>query len=97
MILQWLIELVQWLVNLLTGGISWLVSGIEVPTPSDWIVGSAVVIARLMVPAAKLGYWVPWGLVVSVAGAFVVCLLAALIIQVIRIVASFFTLGGGAT
>ena len=97
MILQWLISLAQWLVNLLTGGVHWVVAGIVVPTPAEFIIDAATNIAILMAPAAKLGYWVPWGLCVAVAVAFVGCLTAALVIQVVRIVGSFFTLGGGAT
>lgn len=96
MILQWLISLAQWFLNLLTGGIHFVVAGIVVPTPAEWIIGSAVNVATLMAPAAKLGYWVPWGLVVAVAGTFALCVAAALVIQIVRIVASFASFGGGA-
>ena len=41
------------------------------------------------------GVWMPWSLLVTVIGAWAVCLLAALVVKVVRIIASFLTLGGG--
>lgn len=44
---------------------------------------------------ASTGVWIPWALMGTVIGVWAVCLAAGLAVKVVRIVASFLTLGGG--
>ena len=47
--------------------------------------------------AASMGIWFNWGLLAVVVGSIVAVNIAAFAIQLIRIVSSYLTLGGGAT
>lgn len=72
-------------------------SQIVIPDVPSWVQDLVTWIGTVMDNAAKLGNWIPWPVAAIVAGSVVVCLIAAVVIQVARIVASFVSLGGGAT
>lgn len=91
------IDLYLWLVGIFYGGYQWLLNQIVVPLPPGWFTDGVVAINTLMVEAGKLGHWIPWPIAVIVGLAVTGCVVAALVIQAVRIIASFFSLGGGAT
>lgn len=88
---------VEWLQGLFAGVWDWIVDGIEVPAPPAWLTEASALVGQLMDYAGQLGHWVPWPVAVAVALFVVGCLVAALVIQIVRIIASFATLGGGGT
>ena len=53
-------------------------------------------IAEVVEQAAGLGAWIPWSTVGTVSASVVLCMGIGLTIKLVRIVASFFTAGGGA-
>lgn len=77
----------------------WLVKGLiaTMPTagPPGWLDDGAGYLNTLMESAAGLGAFIPWGLAVTVIMAVLACVVVGFVIKVVRIIASFFTLGGG--
>lgn len=100
-LIQWGLEQVvaflSWWMGLLNGGVGFLLDGIEIPEPPQWLVDAPAAVAIVMEWAGALGHWIPWPVAVTVALSVLGCLIAGLVIQAVRIVASFFSLGGGAT
>lgn len=68
-----------------------------VPPVPGWISDSMAAVSQVTVWAGTIGTWVPWAVVGLSVGLVVLVMLAGLAIQLVRIVASFVTLGGGAT
>lgn len=84
---------------------TWIVERLEafgaelaelVPDPPGWALNAAASVSEVAAFASTFGHWVPWSLVVAVLLVVVGCIVAAFLIRIVRIVASFMTLGGGA-
>jgi hypothetical protein len=88
-------HLVQWVQDLFASGWHWLVSQINVPVPPAWMESGVEAIDQLMYWGAQLAAWVPWQVAVAACMTVVGCIVAALTIRVLRIIASFVTGGGG--
>lgn len=77
----------------------WIVNGVVSLIPTDappaWLNDGAGYLNTLMESAAGLGAWIPWSLAVTVLGAVLSCVVIGFTIKVVRIVASFLTVGGG--
>jgi hypothetical protein len=61
----------------------------------EWVDDGAVHLREVWALGAGLGAWVPWSLFGTVAAAVMGCVVIGFGIKVARIVASFFTAGGG--
>lgn len=57
--------------------------------------GAASALQSVFSAGYGLGAWIPWSTAAVCAGAVIASLLIGLAIRVVRIIASFFTLGGG--
>lgn len=64
------------------------------PAPS-WLADGDGLLQTIWSYGSGLGAWVPWTTVAQVFAAVISCLVAALSIRLVRIVASFLTGGGG--
>lgn len=87
----------DWIVAQLHGFWVWLVSQIHVPPPPAWLVDAAGQVGLVMDYAGQAGHWIPWPVIVTVSLAVLACVVVAFVVQIVRIVASFATLGGGGT
>lgn len=85
--------------NLILGWLSalwgWVVTHLPAPSPPDWLAGTHDALDTVMAHIGGLGRWLPFGLLGVVLGTFFLILGAGFVIKVARIVASFFTAGGG--
>lgn len=88
MITQWIGEFFSALVNFVLG---------LLPTvsPPSWLTDGSGYLATIWGYGAGLGAWIPWSLVGVVFAAVLVCIGIGFGIKVVRIVASFATIGGG--
>lgn len=64
--------------------------------PPGWLSNLAGNVETLVGLTAGLGAWAPIGLMFTVSAAVVACMVIGFVVKVVRIVASFITLGGGA-
>lgn len=75
--------------------LSWVVGLFPTITLPEWVAIVTGFISGIVTQALQLGNWIPWPMVglafVFIWGAFIV----ALAVRIARIVASFFTAGGG--
>jgi len=60
-----------------------------------WVNDGAGYLAQIWGYADGLGGWIPWSLAGTLLSAVFACMLLSVGIKVVRIVASFLTLGGG--
>lgn len=78
---------------------AWLISTILGWMPTftlpSWVSSIAGELTSALSLANKFGYWVPVQALATVAGFILTCFTVAFTIRVVRIVASFFTAGGG--
>lgn len=65
------------------------------PDPAPALGGATSGIGQIFGWAAGLGNWVPWSAIGPALGVVVLVLAAAGVVKLVRIVASFLTLGGG--
>lgn len=73
-----------------------LITGLLPTTAApSWMADGGGYLATVFSAGAGLGAWLPWPLIGTVFAAVMSCLLAGLTIKLVRIVASFFTAGGG--
>jgi hypothetical protein len=89
MILEWLFTLVASLVR--------FVLGLFPPMPDVSSLSGSIssAVATLSTYASQVGNFVPWAYVKTCMGIVLAALLTAVVIRIVRIVASFFTAGGG--
>lgn len=78
------VSLIEAVVNLLPTG-----------NPPGWLQGWGAKVSDVLGYAAGLGAWIPLSLSVTVITALLACIVLGFVIKVVRIVASFFTAGGG--
>lgn len=79
------------------GLLNFVVDMLPTSEPPAWLDDGSTYLAQIWGYGAGLGAWIPWALVSTVFSALMVCLGIALVAHVVRIVASYATLGGGAT
>lgn len=89
MITDALLAVVAWVVETVTG---WMPT---VPVPA-WLGTVGDGLDTAMSGASSMGAWLPVGLGVTVLSAVLLCVVLGFGIRVVRIIASFLTLGGGA-
>jgi hypothetical protein len=75
--------------------VGWIGGLIQLPDPPNWIAGAPAAASAVAGYVADTGSWIPWTLMQAVILTWVTVLAAGLAIKVVRIVASFLTLGGG--
>jgi hypothetical protein len=88
MIVEWLLGAVSWL---------WqhLIANVPFPAVPDWLTSTASATSSLSSHFAGLGAWLPFPLLSTIGAAWLLVLVASLGLKVVRIVASFMTVGGG--
>jgi hypothetical protein len=62
--------------------------------PPAWMQDGGV-LSSIWQYGAGLGAWIPWPIVGTVLAAVFACMVAGFVIKVVRIIASFATVGGG--
>lgn len=87
----------QWLIDFWYALLGYVVSWFPTTPPPGWLDDGALLLDQVLAYGAGLGAWLPWGLVATVFSAVMMCLGVALVAHIVRIVASYATLGGGAT
>lgn len=75
--------------------LAWIGSQVTLPTVPAFFGDLAGYVATAAGYVAGTGAWMPWSVMVTVIGVWAACLLVALGVKVVRIVASFLTAGGG--
>lgn len=87
----------EWLFGQVVGLVEWVGAqlGAMVPPVPGWVLSIAGMVARVASAMSGLGAWFPVELVAPVVIAVVLTFTVGLAIKVVRIVASFLTLGGG--
>lgn len=88
MVTDWLIELFASLVGTI---LSWMPT---FPVP-EWLSSADGALATVLTYAGSMGAWFPSGLAVTVALAILAAYVVGFGIKIVRIIASFVTLGGG--
>lgn len=63
--------------------------------PPAWLTGLTGPLEQLMGEVASVGAWIPWSTVAMVAATVLTCMALGFTIKIVRIIASFFTAGGG--
>jgi hypothetical protein len=87
----------EWLMKQLVESLEWLsaqISGMVPPVP-DWLMALPGYVRVVAGWVAVMGQWFPVEWLVIVIGAVFLTWAAGLAIKLVRIVASFLTLGGG--
>ena len=87
--------IVEWLVGIWSAFVEWLVSTLPTPAPPAFFGDVPAGIEAVAGYLSGTGVWFPFTLASVVLTAYAVCLLAAVAVKGVRIVASFFTAGGG--
>lgn len=83
-----LLEAGAWLLHV-------LLSALPVVTVPDWLASISGAMSLVFQAAGSMGVWFPAGLLVTVLMAVLSLWLVGFAIKIVRIVASFFTAGGG--
>lgn len=87
--------IIEGLVSVVVGIIGGIIGLLPDLTPPSWLTNQTGAVGTVMGWFTGLGAWVPLGLVMSVAGSVLACMVIGLVIKLVRIVASFLTAGGG--
>ena len=88
MITEWLLTAFGWLLHS-------LLSVLPVVTVPDWLSGNDSAFGMVFSAAGSMGVWFPSTLVISVLTGVLALWLIGFGIKLVRVVASFFTAGGG--
>jgi hypothetical protein len=72
-----------------------IVGWLPTDPPPSWVSDANGLLSQIWGWGAGLGAWVPWQLIGVVVAAVLACALIGFLIKIVRIVASFLTLGGG--
>jgi hypothetical protein len=83
-----------WIVQRLAAVLHFIMGLLPVITVPSWL-GTSGPMGTIFQDAALMGVWFPMGLLVTVLGAVLAAWLVGFGIKLTRIVASFFTVGGG--
>jgi uncharacterized membrane protein YphA (DoxX/SURF4 family) len=85
----------KWILDWFSAGVAWLGGLIDLPGAPDWVEDLPGYIDVLNPYTANTGAWIPWTVAAAVLVAYGACLAAGLVAKLVRIGASFATLGGG--
>lgn len=88
MITEWVLGVGGWLLHA-------LLSALPTVTVPSWLSGSDSAFASVFQAAGSMGVWFPSTLVIAVLGGVLALWVVGFGIKIVRIVASFFTAGGG--
>lgn len=88
--------IVKWFLQVLFAVLGWLLSLFPTVAVPSWVTDESSNFATWLGYAQGMGAWLPLGLAFTVIGVVFICVAAGFTIRVVRIVASFLTLGGGA-
>lgn len=83
------------LVTLWTDVLLFFLGEMEPVEMPEWITSIASYTGTVYAFASSMGVWFNWGLLAIVLSTLFVTWIAAFVIKLVRIVASFLTLGGG--
>lgn len=83
------------LVNMFTGFVKFVLGAFPTSGAPAWLENTSAQLQTVWTYGSGLGAWVPWSFVGTVLGAVLTCTVIGFGIKVARIVASFFTAGGG--
>jgi hypothetical protein len=83
------------LANFFLGLVAALLSFLPTNDPPAWLTGIGGAIGTVYGYAGQMGVWFPVTLVRNVALAVLGAMLAGFVVKVVRIIASFVTVGGG--
>lgn len=85
----------DYLLSWFGSAVRWLGGLMSLPAVPSFLGDLAGYVATATSYVAATGSWIPWPLMVTVLGVWGVALLAGLAVKLVRIVASFLSLGGG--
>lgn len=85
----------EWVIGVLVGAVHGLLGTLPVMTPPAWLTGAAGNASTVMGTVNGMGTWMPWPILLTVSAACLTTWLVGFGIKVVRIIASFVTLGGG--
>lgn len=83
------------LINAFTAFVKFVLGLFPDGAPPAWMSQGTAALSTVWSYAAGLGAWVPWSFAGTVIGAIVASVGIGFAIKIVRIVASFFTAGGG--
>lgn len=83
------------IIKFFLGIVSALLSFLPTNSPPAWLTTIGTAVGTVYSYAGQMGVWFPVTLVRNVALAVIASILAGFIVKVVRIVASFVTIGGG--
>lgn len=87
--------IVEALVKVLTAIVEFVIGLIPTAGPPAWMATTSDKLSAALAYSSGLGAWIPWPLVGTVFASVMGCVVLGLTIKLVRIVASFFTAGGG--
>lgn len=85
----------EWLVGVFSAVLTALLDWLPDWDMPAWMTSTDGAMATVFTYAASMGAWFPMGLATTVAVAVLATYAVAFVVKVVRIVASFLTLGGG--
>lgn len=85
----------NFLINTLAGLVQWVIGLFPTFSTPGFFSQAASAISSIGTQVSSVGAWLPIGLIGAVVTAWAVTFAAGVAIKVIRIIASYFTLGGG--
>lgn len=83
------------IIDVFVGFVKFVIGLFPTSNPPGWFSSTSESLSTVWSYGAGLGAWIPWGIVGSVVTAVLSCVVIGLTIKLARIVASFFTMGGG--
>jgi hypothetical protein len=87
--------IVEGLIKMFTGFVRFVLDMFPHDAPPGWLASASEALTTVWGYAAGLGAWIPWSFVGTVTAAVVASVALGFTLKLIRIVASFFTAGGG--
>lgn len=84
----------NWIISALSSVLHFIMGALPVLSVPSWLDTSGPM-ATIFANASSMGVWLPMGLLTTVLGALLVAWGVGFAIKITRIVASFFTVGGG--
>lgn len=83
------------IVDVFVGFVNFVLGLLPDAPPPSWFTDADGYLRNTIDAASGLGAWIPWQLVTTVVGSVLACVAIGFGIKLVRIVASFFTAGGG--
>lgn len=83
------------LLTLIASFVVWIIEGVPAPEPPEWFGSAAQGIEDIDALLSDMSPWIPVGLIGLILTAWAATLATGIGLKLVRIVASFFTAGGG--